>query len=60
MLHGLIVLSINRDHNVIRELFRSGADGYVLKDGPARHRFDAISYIHDGGQYLTPCYARLH
>lgn len=50
----LIVLSINRDENTIRELFRSGANGYVLKDGPARHLFDAIAYIHDGGQYLTP------
>src|ERR1019366_2687183 len=30
----LIVLSISRDENVIRELFRSGANGYVLKDGP--------------------------
>src|SRR5258708_6293153 len=50
----LIVLSINRDETLIRELFRSGADGYVLKDGPARHLFDAINFIRDGGQYLTP------
>jgi DNA-binding NarL/FixJ family response regulator len=54
----LIVLSINRDENTIRELFRSGADGYVLKDGPARHLFDAINYINDGGQYLTPLLRR--
>jgi DNA-binding NarL/FixJ family response regulator len=54
----LIVLSINRDENVIRELFRSGANGYLLKDGPARHLFDAISYIQDGGQYLTPLIRR--
>ena len=50
----LIVLSINRDQNTIRELFRSGADGYVLKDGPSRHIFDASNYVRDGGQYLTP------
>jgi two-component system response regulator DegU len=50
----LIVLSISRDQNIIRELFRSGADGYVLKDGPSRHIFDAINYVRDGGQYLTP------
>lgn len=54
----LIVLSINRDENTIRELFRSGADGYVLKDGPSRHLFDAINYIQDGGQYLTPLLRR--
>ena len=54
----LVILSINRDENTIRELFRSGADGYVLKDGPARHLFDAINYIQDGGQYLTPLLRR--
>lgn len=54
----LIVLSITRDENVIRELFRSGANGYVLKDGSARHLFDAINYIQDGGQYLTPLIRR--
>lgn len=54
----LIVLSIGRDENVIRELFRSGASGYILKDGPARHLFDAINYIQDGGQYLTPLIRR--
>lgn len=54
----LIVLSITRDENVIRELFHSGANGYLLKDGPARHLFDAITYIQDGGQYLTPLIRR--
>jgi len=54
----LIVLSISRDENTIRELFRSGANGYLLKDGPARHLFDAINYIQDGGQYLTPLIRR--
>jgi DNA-binding NarL/FixJ family response regulator len=54
----VIVLSINRDESVIRELFRAGADGYVLKDGPARHLFDAINYVLDGGQYLTPLLRR--
>jgi DNA-binding NarL/FixJ family response regulator len=54
----LIVLSISRDESLIRELFRSGANGYLLKDGPARHLFDAINYIQDGGQYLTPLIRR--
>lgn len=54
----LIVLSINRDESVIRDLFRAGADGYILKDGPARHLLDAINYIQDGGQYLTPLLRR--
>jgi len=54
----MIVLSITRDEATIRELFRSGADGYVLKDGPARHLIEAINYIRDGGQYLTPLLRR--
>jgi two-component system, NarL family, response regulator NreC len=54
----IIVLSISRDENVIREIFRAGANGYLLKDGPARHLFDAINYIVDGGQYLTPLIRR--
>jgi DNA-binding NarL/FixJ family response regulator len=54
----IIVLSINRDEAIIRELFRAGANGYVLKDGPARHLFDAINFIADGGQYLTPLLRR--
>ena len=54
----LIVLSISRDQNIIREVFRAGADGYVLKDGPSRHIFDAIHYVRDGGQYLTPLLRR--
>jgi len=54
----LVVLSISRDESVIREIFRSGANGYILKDGPARHLFDAINYIQDGGQYLTPLIRR--
>ncbi|MDQ1469732.1 MAG: hypothetical protein QOJ99_1212 [Bryobacterales bacterium] len=54
----LIILSITRDEILIRELFRSGANGYVLKDGPARHLLEAISFIADGGQYLTPLLRR--
>lgn len=54
----LLVLSISRDENLIRELFRSGANGYLLKDGPTRHIFDAINYVLDGGQYLTPLIRR--
>jgi len=54
----LIILSINREDNVIRDLFRAGADGYVLKDGPSRHLFEAINYVADGGQYLTPLLRR--
>lgn len=54
----ILVLSVSRDEHLIRELFRCGANGYLLKDGPARHLFDAINYVLDGGQYLTPLIRR--
>lgn len=50
----LIVLSLSRNQNTVCQSFRSGADGYVLKDGPSRDIFDAIDCIRDGGQYLSP------
>jgi DNA-binding NarL/FixJ family response regulator len=49
-----MILSINRDPNTVTEALRSGADAYLLKDGPARHLLDAIHYIQDGGVYVTP------
>ena len=54
----ILVLSISRDENTIRDVFRSGASGYLLKDGPARHLFEAINYVLDGGQYLSPLVSR--
>ncbi len=54
----LIVLSVNREESLIRDVFRCGADAYLLKDGPARHLFDAINFVLDGGQYLTPLVRR--
>lgn len=50
----ILILSMSRDEQIVRELFDNGADGYLLKDAPARHLFDAISHVLDGGQYLTP------
>jgi len=54
----LLILSISREARVIREAFQAGANGYLLKEGPARHLFDAINYVVDGGQYLTPLIQR--
>jgi DNA-binding NarL/FixJ family response regulator len=50
----LVVLSISRDEKMVLEALRAGANGYLLKDGPARHLLDAISYIQDGGVYISP------
>ncbi len=50
----IVVLSGTTDDEIIREVVRAGGDGYLLKNGPARHLIDAISYVRDGGQYFSP------
>jgi DNA-binding NarL/FixJ family response regulator len=50
----IIILSGTNDDEIVREVVRAGADGYLLKNGPARHLLDAISYVCDGGQYFSP------
>jgi DNA-binding NarL/FixJ family response regulator len=50
----IIVLSGTMDDEIVREVVRAGADAYLLKNGPARHLTDAISYVRDGGQYFSP------
>jgi DNA-binding NarL/FixJ family response regulator len=50
----LIILSISREENTVMEALRAGADAYLLKDGPARHLLDAISFVRDGGVYVSP------
>ncbi len=50
----LLILSISREEKTVIEALRAGADGYLLKDGPVRHLLDAISFVKDGGQYVSP------
>jgi len=50
----LLILSISRDEKTVIDALRAGADGYLLKDGPVRHLLDAINYVRDGGQYVSP------
>jgi DNA-binding NarL/FixJ family response regulator len=50
----VIVVASTPDDEIVREVVRAGGDGYLLKNGPARHLIDAISYIRDGGQYFSP------
>jgi two-component system, NarL family, response regulator NreC len=51
----LIILSISREEPAVLEALRAGADAYLLKDGPARHLLDALSYLKDGGVgYVSP------
>jgi DNA-binding NarL/FixJ family response regulator len=50
----LVVLSLRRDRKTIIEVLRSGAHGIVLKAGPSRHLFDAVTQVFDGGVYVSP------
>lgn len=50
----VMILSISRDETTVAEALRSGADAYLLKDGPSRHLLDAVRFIQDGGVYVTP------
>jgi DNA-binding NarL/FixJ family response regulator len=50
----LIILSISREENTVRRALRAGADAYLLKDGPARHLQDAITFVGEGGVYVSP------
>ncbi len=50
----LMILSISREDFTVVEALRAGADAYLLKDGPSRHLLDAISFVRDGGVYLSP------
>jgi DNA-binding NarL/FixJ family response regulator len=50
----LMILSISRDESTVMEALRAGADAYLLKDGPSRHLLDAISFVRDGGVYVSP------
>jgi hypothetical protein len=50
----IVVVAGSSDDEIIREVVRAGGDGYLLKNGPARHLIDAISYVRDGGQYFSP------
>src|SRR5665213_3157047 len=50
----VVILAGTNDDEIVREVIRAGGDGYLLKNGPARHLIDAINYVRDGGQYFSP------
>jgi DNA-binding NarL/FixJ family response regulator len=50
----LMILSISREEGTVMEALRAGADAYLLKYGPSRHLLDAISFVRDGGVYVSP------
>jgi two-component system response regulator NreC len=50
----VLVLTMNEDRAYLREAFRAGASGYVLKDAVDVELLDALRAVADGGRYLHP------
>jgi DNA-binding NarL/FixJ family response regulator len=50
----LMILSVSREDSTVMEALRAGADAYLLKDGPSRHLSEAISFVRDGGVWISP------
>ena len=54
----LVVLTISHDEKMMKWALRAGANGYVVKDGPALHLFEAFSRIQAGEVYISPLLRR--
>lgn len=50
----VLVLSLRDDRKTVMEALRAGAQGYVLKSGPARHLREGILQILDGAVFVSP------
>lgn len=49
-----LILSMHADESHVAEALRSGADGYVLKDGRSGELLVAIRHVLAGRRYLSP------
>ena len=50
----LMILSVSREESTVLEALRAGADAYLLKDGPSRHLSEAMTFVRDGGVWISP------
>ena len=55
----VIVLSARFDVDLVSRAIRSGACGYLLKDGSADELAEAIDQVAKGGVYLCPAVAKI-
>lgn len=51
---AVLVLTMADDRGYLREAFRAGASGYVLKSAADMEIVDAVRAVADGGRYLHP------
>ena len=54
----VVLLSVHSDSPFIQSAVALGADGYVLKNGPATEIVTAIREVMNGGSYFSPAVAR--
>jgi DNA-binding CsgD family transcriptional regulator len=47
-------VSIVATSRMVLEALRAGADAYLLKEGPSRHLSEAITFVRDGGVWISP------
>lgn len=50
----VVGLSMHSSNKYVREMFRAGAKGYLLKDCPFEELAHAIRTVHNGKIYLSP------
>ncbi|MFQ5789459.1 MAG: response regulator [Acidobacteriota bacterium] len=54
---AILVLTMHEDEYYLRELFRIGARGFVLKKSSGRELIQAIRAVHRGERYVDPSLA---
>lgn len=50
---GIVILSMFDDPEYVLQAVRSGADGYLLKDGGPAELRDAVLAVHEGREHLS-------
>ena len=54
----ILVLSMHKDEEYVREVFRAGAAGYILKQTTGSDLIRAIKEVNRGNAYLSPSIAK--
>jgi DNA-binding NarL/FixJ family response regulator len=55
----LLALTSHSQESFARRALAAGADGYLLKDCPAREIIEAVRTVHEGGSPMSPVAKRL-
>ncbi len=50
----VLVLTMHKDEDLLRQSFVAGADGYLLKEDLAKELFSALDSIFKGEMYMSP------